>query len=211
MISRQDSPYIWDASLSRYRDTQTGRIVSVETIRDWSNTSIESTQGIVTEAANIANDNPNAWYNIMRNEIKGEYIRQYLAGAGGRNNMTQSDWGSVGAMIADQYRFLNDFFEEVQTGELAVESIAARSRMYINSAREAFARASQKSHRKAGYSQQKWTLGTTKQHCDNCPDFAGLGWVSIDFKYKVGRKTAYPGNGATQCLTNCDCHLEFRK
>lgn len=211
MKLRQDTPYVWEPNAARYRDTATGRFVAASQVEAWSSESITATQGVVTDLAASANDNPTGWYSSMRDEIKGEYLRQYLSAAGGRNNMTPSDWGSVGGMIADQYSYLQEFYTQVQTGDLSPEAIAARSRMYINSAREAFARASQRSHAVAGYTQKVWLLGVTEQHCEDCPALAAIGWVPIDFEYMASGGVAYPGNGATQCLTNCDCRLEFRR
>lgn len=210
MIARQDVPFEWVKNAARYRDKKTKSFVKVNDVRKWADESIEATQQVVIDASQNANADPQGWRDTMRDEIKGEYIRQYLAGKGGRNNMTQADWGSVGGMIADQYRYLGDFYDEVRTGDLSDAAIAARSAMYINSAREAFNVAMRRVHKKAGYKEKRWVL-TIAEHCKNCPILAALGWVSIDFKYKVDGRIAEPGNGATQCLTNCKCRLEFRK
>jgi len=109
-----------------------------------------------------------AWETSMREAIKAEYIQQYALGRGGLQNMTQADWGSVGGMIADQYRYLDGFAGEIAAGNLSEAQIAMRSRMYINSAREAFWRARQRAK----------------------------GWPVLP---------AYPGDGSTVCLTNCQC------
>lgn len=211
MITRQDHPYEWVSGAARYRDSTTKRFVKGTVVEAWSDDSISATKDIATELSEGANDNPQLWFQSMRSEIKNEYTRQYLTGAGGRNNMTQADWGSVGGMVADQYRYLNDMLAEIEAGNLSDLQIAARARMYINSAKEAFYRSSEGRHKVAEYSEKFWKLGATENHCADCPGFEGLGWVDIDFKYKVGRKVAYPGNGATECLTNCDCKLQFRK
>jgi len=84
--------------------------------------------------------NPRDWHEMMREEIKREYIREYMLGRGGRGSMTQVDWGSVGGMLADQYRYLKDFAKLVEEGKLSEAQIRARSAMYINSAREGFER-----------------------------------------------------------------------
>ena len=78
---------------------------------------------------------------LFREEIKKEYIRQYLLGIGGRDQMTAADWGSIGGMLREQYRFLDGFLAEIAAGNLTEAQIMARARMYINSAREAYERA----------------------------------------------------------------------
>lgn len=207
---RQGSPFEWVPGAARYRDSTTKRFVKVDVVRAWSEQSITASKDVVTAASEVAVEAPASWYTTMREEIKAEYIRQYLTGIGGRNMMTPADWGRVGGMIADQYRYLANFYQEVQGGLLTQEAIAARSRMYVNSAREAFNASAHISHQVAGYSLKKWVMGQ-KEHCDNCPVLAGLGWVDIGFRYEVDGQEALPGNGATQCLTNCGCRLEFKK
>lgn len=81
------------------------------------------------------------WQQAMRNEIKGEYLRQYMLGRGGRNAMTARDWGIVGSQIKEQYQFLRDFAGQVAAGALAAGQITTRAKMYVRSAREGFERA----------------------------------------------------------------------
>lgn len=76
----------------------------------------------------------------LRQELKEEYIRQYLLGIGGRGNMTPTDWGSVGGSLVEQYRYLDrnviPYLDTMTEGQ-----IRNRMAMYANSAREAFYRA----------------------------------------------------------------------
>lgn len=108
------------------------------------------------------------WEAQMREAIKAEYIQQYLLGRGGLQNMTAQDWGSVGGMIADQYRYLDGFADEIAAGNLSEAQIAMRARMYIRSAGEAYWRATARAK----------------------------GWP---------RLPAYPKDGTSDCLTNCQC------
>jgi len=82
------------------------------------------------------------WHQRMRDEIRRNYIQQYLAGRGGLEKMTAVDWGSVGGMIAEQYRWLDNFAAQIAAGELSAAQIRVRAQMYINSSREAYERAS---------------------------------------------------------------------
>jgi len=109
-----------------------------------------------------------AWQATMRQQIKDEYIRQYVIARGGVENMAQADWGSIGGMLADQYRYLDRFAADIASGNLSAAQIEKRAAMYIRSAREAFWR------------------GTARAQ----------GWPPLP---------AYPGDGSTRCLTNCQC------
>jgi hypothetical protein len=127
----------------KFRDDDTGRFASKRDVWKWSDASMDEqaaqTRGLaaeLTEGGTVG-----AWEAEMRRRIKAEYIRQYLLGRGGRNAMTAEDWGSLGGMIADQYRYLDGFAAEIAAGKLSEAMIAARSEMYLLSAREAFNRA----------------------------------------------------------------------
>ena len=80
------------------------------------------------------------WYAQKYEQVKREVITMYMEGRGGREVMTSVDWGSCGGIIADQLRFLKPFAQQVEEGKLSEAQIAARSAMYINSAREAYYR-----------------------------------------------------------------------
>lgn len=140
-------PWEWGENTQRYRDIGTGRFLSASDVRDWSSESIRIQGGNTDQLARMLTDdqiNGRDWETLMRQSIKREYIKQYLEGRGGLSQMTPQDWGSIGGMLADQYRFLGPFAREIAAGELSEAQIAQRSRMYINSAREATSRANQR-------------------------------------------------------------------
>lgn len=137
-------PWEWGENTQRYRDTDTGLFLSASAIREESSNQIRASSSVTDSlAAMLTNDQLNGrdWEILMREEIKDEYIMQYLEGRGGVSQMTPQDWGSIGGMLADQYRFLSPFAQEITAGQLSEAQIAQRSRMYINSAREAASRA----------------------------------------------------------------------
>ena len=80
------------------------------------------------------------WETAIRQQLKTEYIQQYLLGIGGARNITQKDYGSIGGMLREQYRYLNGFAHEIADGKLTPAQIENRLNMYFNSARESFER-----------------------------------------------------------------------
>ncbi len=80
------------------------------------------------------------WQSTLRNEIKHQFVNQYVAGKGGIQQMTQRDWGAVGRMLRDQYQFLDDFAADFAAGRLSEAQIQARARMYIEAGHQAFER-----------------------------------------------------------------------
>jgi len=78
------------------------------------------------------------WQELMRAALKSEHLAQYMAGRGGKAQMTQRDYGIVGAILKKQYQFLDDFAKDIAAGKLSPAQIAARARMYIESAHQSF-------------------------------------------------------------------------
>lgn len=82
----------------------------------------------------------NQWTLGMRQEIKNSFIDQYLLARGGRNAMTQSDWGHIGRMVRSQYEYLDNFSADISSGRYTEEAIAARARMYMEASSQSFER-----------------------------------------------------------------------
>lgn len=135
----------WSVSADRYRDSVTGRFLGKAEALGFVDQSLAATGNVTdTLASFVAGDvpaiSPDDWRSAMRREIKDEYIRQYLIGRGGIEQMTPADWGSIGGALAEQYRHFEGFYEQVKADELSEGQVIARSRMYINSAREVYER-----------------------------------------------------------------------
>lgn len=206
-------PWQWSQGTSRYRDPDTGRFLPAAKVRDWLTESLVGS-GNVTEtlASFVGSDpptiSPTDWKAAMRREVKDEYIRQYLLGRGGRDQMTAVDWGSVGGMLRNQYAHLDAFFGQVDAGELTEGQIRARSRMYTNSARQSYERANERVQVEAGMRWVRWVLNAQVENCPDCIAFAAMGWVLVTEDPFSG---CTPGSGCTVCLTNCACHQDYRE
>ena len=114
------------------------------------------------------------WVTGMRQENRVNYVEQYLLGKGGRNNMTQADWGRIGNAVRHQNEYLQNFANDLMTREppLTLAQIEARSRMYVDGSTAMYERAN--------------------ALAKGMPDLP-----------------AYPGDGQTQCQTNCKCHWQI--
>lgn len=198
--------WIWDPSVCRYRDLATGRFLSHQTVLALVDRFIAvhadqagALVGLLVEKRLTVAD----WELAMRSVIKTNYIQQYVLAKGGLSNMTQADWGRIGGYLKDQYRYLHRFAQEIAAGRLSPGQIEMRARMYMHAAREAFEKVMQMNARDVGMEEEVWVLGEA-EHCQDCVGFAAQGWQPIG-------TFPIPGAGATQCLTNCQCHKEYRK
>jgi hypothetical protein len=149
------------------------------------------------------------WQSAMKREIKDLHVTAAVIGNGGEwNTMTPSMWGKVGARTKGQYRYLGRFADDIakQVGEEQglTSAINARAKMYGGAADGTFNKISQSIEIEKGRTEVIWVL-TAAEHCVNCVELAGKGWMPIE---ELGDIT--PGSGATQCLTNCKCFLQYR-
>jgi hypothetical protein len=138
------SPWQWDDRAKRYRDTSTGRFITQHkavTLRDFY---IETKKGDMDKLSRQLIDkriNLQQWTLEMRAQVKDTFINEYMLARGGRRNMTQADWGRVGAMLKKQYQFIDGFARDVNAGKVSGGQIQTRARMYVDSGTQAFERA----------------------------------------------------------------------
>ncbi len=170
-----DKPlWYWDDSVKRYRNPTTGQFVGIDTmtsLRKEFQESQKSRLAGLTTVMDAGTINMPTYERQVKDIIRQTYIDLYVMGAGGRNNMTQADWGRIGGILREQYKYLDPFMDQIESGELSQAQIVARLKMYINSASESFWRA-----------------------------------VSRDMPFEL---PAYPGDGSTSCLTNCQCEWDI--
>lgn len=171
------SPWVWSAAAHRYRNTITGRFIGhaeMVGLRD------VYTSAKMQQAASLASRlaaheiSLSDWHSSMRESVKNSFIDQYVLGHGGRATMTQADWGRVGAMCKEQYKYLDGFAQAIEQGSLTEGQIRARSGLYQEASTQAFERGNA-------------------------------------YARGLPRLPYYPGDGSTQCLTNCRCHWDIRE
>ena len=175
-----ESYWLWDSTSRRYRVTRAGAEALGQRAGTYVGQSrmVQLRDAFIAQskvrtnalAAQIANGDITLqqWQMGMREVIKDTYINEYMLGAGGRNAMTQSDWGRVGQMVREQYEYVDRFARDIADGRYTEAGIAARARMYPESASQAYER------------------GNTESR-------------------GMPQLPAYPGDGSTQCLSNCKC------
>lgn len=200
-------PYVYLPSQARFRDTDTGRYVKTKTVLSYTRSSAQAAGDYVAEHAQAAHagDMTRADFrDLMRQEIKDEAIRQYVTGRGGLEQMTQRDWGTIGAHTKAQYKYLEGFIDALKADELSEGMATSRARLYMNAARTMFEVGRAEAVDKAGgFSEEHWDLGDTRETCVDCLKYAGMGWQPIG-------TFPTPGDGSTVCKANCGCSKSYR-
>ncbi len=171
----------WSDAAHNYRDLETGRWVSGVQVRSWSAAASKASGEAVTSMADMLADgrlNVRDWTLLMRDELKDVYIQQYVLARGGLEQMTQRDWGSIGAMLGrDQYAYLDKFAREIADGKVSPAQIKRRAAMYVRSSSEAFERASARAHEDA--TEIRWLVSPEIENCQDCLEFQAMGWQKI--------------------------------
>lgn len=197
---------VYDNRTQRYRDLSTGRFISNDTILDTLEKRIDTGMQNLERYLNAALD-PNNSYTLddyrdaYVTELKTLHIQMALVGVGGKNNATQSLYGKVGNTLKQEYRYLNNFIDDIVSGNLTPSQIKARQNMYANKIWNSYWLARTDKAREV-FTQERRVLQPA-EHCDDCIALAAVGWQPIGTLPK-------PADGSTQCLSNCRCIMEYR-
>lgn len=144
------------------------------------------------------------WEASMRDFIRQEYITAMELAKGGREFITQSDWGWMGSELKKQYQFLNNFAKDIAANPEAWMNgrLDARMNLYKESAYSVLENAMRREAERQGFDEERRILGATDKHCPDCLEAAAQGWQSIG---------TLPAIGDSVCITNCKCEFEYRK
>ncbi len=125
----------YDVRAHAYRDGSTGRFLTNKTIIDLRNglmdARVDATKSLASALADGRIDLP-GWQSGMRAVSKDTAMAEYLFGRGGINVMTPADYGRVGALVKEQYTFLQGFAQDIADGKLSEAQVEARAAMYAH-------------------------------------------------------------------------------
>lgn len=133
----------YDPKARRYRNTDSGQFVSMNTIRrmrDGIAATQANTLATIAQRAVVGELTGPAFVQAMRAEVKRTTLTQYMLGRGGRHAMTPADRGRVGALCKAQYAYLNGFAQDLMDGTLTEAQATARARLYAGASTGAFER-----------------------------------------------------------------------
>lgn len=188
----------------RYRDQGTGRFVSGSAVRkelDVFIANAESAPRAASELLRSGEISLDDWALQMRQSIKETHLASIAEARGGWENMTQSDYGRAGQIIREQYGYLEEFKEQIASGDQALNgNIDRRAEQYVKAGRESFYKAKQAEAKKRGISHVR-SLRFPGDSCTECVELDRV-WFGIgDPKYKL------PGDRI--CRKNCRCGEEY--
>ena len=112
------------------------------------------------------------------------------------------------AIADDDAEYLQGFIDDIldgrytdEAGDLMLDQILNRQKLYMGKARGISAQASVDNLDLE--TEITWVLGGAEKHCSDCPRLASISPYFKDDLFTT------PGACDTPCLGNCKCHLEF--
>lgn len=203
---RITSAYGWNERAGRYVDLETGKFIKASVVRDALESVMDGardkmqdlTQRLINQQISLAE-----WEAGMMQQIKLGHTAAAAAANGGWAQMSKSDWGAVGQLIKEQYKFLRNFAGEISEGIQALTGQALfRANMYGEAMRGTFE--SMRTRYQLIYNgmEEEIRILGEADHCDGCLDQAALGWQPIGTLDDIGEE---------ECLTKCHCTKQYRK
>ena len=194
---------VYDAETGRFRDTETGRLVARAAVRR----SIEESLTNVARLTDTLADDLRAgrlslteWRVEMRSVIKTSQMMSAEVAHGGRQQMTQADYGRVGQQVRRQYEYLEKWVNEIQAGAPLNNRLEPRAALYLKSARTAYVREEARLMSEKGWLARSVTRPA--EHCAECLAEEAKGLVEPRFIVPPGERT---------CLGNCKCYLQYER
>ncbi len=139
----------------------------------------------------------------MAEAIKGSHIRLGVLGAGGKGAMTQRNYGQIGRVLRDEFKYLRGFGQAITAGELSESQVMRRAELYATSARLSFFALEKQSRQRSGVRLAKRSLDPQARHCSDCLRHSTNGrWVPIEKIVPVGSRC--------RCRNKCRCSVQYR-
>lgn len=196
--------YTYSVKSKRYHDETTGQFVGRVKVRTELDHIIDGSAYQMKTWTDELRDGGlsiSKWQTLMASEIKMLHMSFAAAANGGWEQMTSSDWDRISGYIDNQYIYLQNFAEEIYTGEqLPNGTMSARATLYAEAARKTYEDERRVLEIQSGASQEKNLLGGS-DHCPDCVEASLAGWVSIGSLIPIGNRA---------CVSRCRCTIIYR-
>lgn len=139
--------YTYVLERNQYRDNDSGEFLSEQEILGYVDEIVQSGTEQASQLAGQYADGKLSAADLvtaLKVELKTTTLQQAFLGRGGRGQMTQSDWGSLGRQLRLQYRDLRRLQNDLETKDITVGRLRQRTSLYFQRTREAFERANAK-------------------------------------------------------------------
>lgn len=202
--SRAFPEYGYNEAAGRYTEPKSGRFVSRVAVRDALDAAIDNSSKQVralTEQLRAGTVSLADWQLGMAREVKSAHLASAALAKGGWAEMSPADFGRVGPLVKEQYRFLAGFAADVASGKQRLDgTLPRRAEMYIQAGRGTYHVIEQREQRGRGMTEERNIL-YPGDSCEGCLAEEARGWVGIGELVPIGARI---------CLTRCRCSINYR-
>lgn len=194
----------FDPAAGRYRGSS-GRFLPSSTIRGWIDRTLDThTRAIadLTEQFRAREITLGEWEQRMRVELKHIHVYSGMAALGGRSQLTQADYGRIGARLREQYAFLTRLADEIQAGRVLADGrLTNRARLFAQMGRATFHAVERVEMLARGWDLEENVLANA-EHCSGCLAETARGRVPIGALVPIGQRP---------CLSNDRCRIRYSR
>lgn len=191
--------YSFVNSAQRWRNMDNGQWVSESTVESVMRQQVTNSFAELEDLTNrmySGSITVGQWQQSVAGVLSDVHLSQAMFAAGGRANMNPTKWGRVGGTLADEYRHLANFAQQIAAGDVSQAQALARIKQYGRASQQSYWREYAANTTGLLY----WDLGVA-EHCPDCLI------LNANSPYTVQTLPTYPAAGATQCKGNCQCNL----
>lgn len=149
------------------------------------------------------------WYEQMRQLMRDQYRAAWIASIGGKQNYNRRQRALFGRAVAPQYRWLNNFLDQLNSGAQPLNGFAVvRAGMYARAGNAVYQNNLLAVAQSNGFKYARRVLSPNENHCHDsrahhgCVELAAKGWIPINEMVPIGEAT---------CIVHCLCKYRFRK
>lgn len=194
--------FTFDDRAGRYRATS-GRFLPASTVRSYIDRTLDAHARAVadiTEQFRARAVTLGEWERRMRAELKAIHLYSGMAAKGGRGQLTQADFGRIGARLKSEYALLRSLADDVASGKQPIDGrLASRARMYAQAGRGTFHLIERVEMEKRGFDREENILAPA-DHCAGCLTETERGAVRIGSLVPIGQR---------DCLSNDRCRIRY--
>jgi hypothetical protein len=202
LSERMDGEWSYDPISGRYRG-KNGRFLSqaaVEALVDGRIKKLDSQLKDFTKRLINGNITIDQWQGSVREALKPAHIQAAMVGVGGKQALSQSDYGRIGQRLRSEYAYLQNFASDLLGGRISAPMALARIGLYAESVRGSYWEGTTIRREKEGYTLMRRILDAQAVHCQDCIGYAARGIVPLGAVPMPGQRCA--------CRSRCKCRIE---
>lgn len=197
----------YSKSTGNYRYKSSGHRVEPATVNGWIDNLAEKTKenlGRIAEEHRAGKINLADWVIQTGEEIRNAHRAVAIIAAGGRDNMTPSDWGFVGSQVKRELQYLNGFANAVENrpaDSTLTTAFVSRAKSYGAAVYETYGKAMARRIVRQGQADTEQNeLEPGAEHCADCLDATAQGRVPLGTLTPIGDR---------ECGPKCRCRIIY--